>query len=172
MRSLEFGLSISCINITIDDIVYFGEKCGHKLRSLKLLNKLDNCQVRQMISLTPNLTDTDIKLVQLLMSTNNSTLLPKLKEYSSGEYYFYNDFGLEQLTRFQNEYNRMTKLKLSLNNFNHKMISKAFTILSGFYELREMNLISGRKCFQFKDIAQGMRQMAVSLKHLTKQSVN
>ena len=180
LRQLKIRASSYHLHLTHNDMAYFGKKCGHKLRSLKIAtlagwpDTLADWAVRQLIPLTPNLKDTDIKLSQLLNDNldNHSPLLPKLEEYYSCEHYFYNNFNLKELARFQKEYKGLAKLKLSFNHFTGVMISKALNILSEFHDLRELNLISGRMNLKLEDIAQGLRQMSVNSKHLTKLTVH
>ena len=140
LRHLSFGLVVSCRAINAEDIAYFGKKCGQRLKSLKLTNKLNDWEVIQLLTYTSNLIHTDVKLSQLLRedaienSGQHFPLLHKLREYSSGDHYFYEDFDLAQFTQFSNNYRKgITKLNLPLNQFTPVMTSKAMPLIADFH---------------------------------------
>lgn len=173
LSRLSIGILTSCQIIDDKDIVYFGKKCGLRLRSLKLMNKLCESKVEILLSYTKRLTDTDLNLSLLLDCDPYRRDLPLLLiEYSSGDHYFHHDFHLDQLERFAVIYQTsIVKLNLALNHFPAEMCRKALILITQFYNLRELCLRSGRQVVAVEHIGLGFRAIAHNCKLLTRLSV-
>ena len=107
---------------------YFGQKCGHKLMSLKICKRFPEEYIKQLLAFTPNLTSIQVRNLGTILSEvkpiskDLPIVLPKLRQI------YLKDYTDSQLSQFQEEYCHSVRV---IHTYSDRL-------LSGFSRFRNL----------------------------------